>query len=83
MKVRSFSSKNNRGLTLLIKDGAKIEETVPKEVLEKIGALTEFKSFDLDPNEQPRIGLDSKEAISSINTHGFYISGIGVRITES
>lgn len=41
---------------------------------------TYWRTLHINENEPPRIGLDTKEMLESINNNGFYVNSISIDV---
>ena len=84
MKVTSYTAGNTY---VFIKTESTLEESVPANILSKLGKLTKFKSFEIEKDEPiekaPRIGVDTKKVYSSIESTGYYLGKIVVDFKET
>lgn len=82
MEIDIYKAKNSpshRGkIYLMVKSGSDINE-LPVEIKEKAGELLFFKKMTIKRGEK-RIALDSDEAISNIEAHGYHEQGTKIEM---
>jgi len=82
MKITSYSAKGH--IYVYIKAASTPEESIPADILKKLGSLVKFKTHDIEKVEKiPRIGMDTKEVYSSIESKGYHIDKADIRTTEN
>lgn len=82
MNVTSYSAKGR--VYVFIKSSSTPEESIPKDILEKLGTLTKFKSYEIEKDEKaPRVGMDVKKVYSGIESTGYYLGKLVVDVKET
>jgi uncharacterized protein YcgL (UPF0745 family) len=80
MKVDIYQSKTNNSKYLSVKAGQSLDEiTVPDTDYKTVSEIK--LGIEISP-EQPRISYDAKEAISAIETQGYYLHGVSTTFNE-
>ncbi|MGB2862934.1 MAG: YcgL domain-containing protein [Sedimentisphaerales bacterium] len=80
MKCKAYpsSKKHNR---YVIAPVEKEIADLPKQAKDEIGTNKAWKEIDLDPNH-PLIGLDPRQALGSIESHGYYVQEVTIIFEE-
>lgn len=81
MNCDIYKAINHRGAYLFIEAGNEASEKVPEKVLKKLGHLQYVKSISFDEGS-PLIAANPKEVIENIETNGFHIQGVEIKIDE-
>lgn len=58
-------------------------ELLPQKINDKNINWAYWRTLHINENEPPRIGLDTKEMLESINTNGFYVNSISIDVQIS
>ena len=80
-KIYVFEVKNRNGIYGYTRqeDGGNL----PKKLNNQSVIWKSFRTLEIEENEPPRIGLNTKEMLEHINNEGFYINKITIDIQIS
>lgn len=77
-KVYPSSKKHNRYIIVPTEKGV---SDLPQQAQDEIGMNESWKEVDLHPN-RPLIGLDSRQALSSIESQGYHLEEVTIIFDE-